>query len=908
MAERTIRITILGDEKQAVSALKNTEAAAGGLETKVTGLGGALSGFGGVAGPVFAGLAVTGVAAVGALGVAVVKTGIDFNSMREQAQIAFTTMLGDGGKAKVFLDNLAGFAASTPFEFPELVSAAQKMIAFGFSAEDVIPMLTDIGNAAAGLGIGAEGVGRVTTALGQMQVKGKATGEEMAQLTESGIAGWKYLAEALGVSVSEAMDMVSKGAVSADTVIGAVRAGMQKDFGGMMEAQSKSFSGLLSTLKDTFAQVSGQLVGPLFAGLTQGMQGLVALTSSPDFTAGVQAFSQGLVQGFAMIGQGLQVILPYLSGFASMIQTGFTAALPVLQQIGTLVSSVIGAAFQALMPVAEQLFAAFQANLPQLQALWTQLQAAIAPLLPVLQILGVAIGATLVLAVGLFAAALGGVIGFLSGALPGAITFVSGLLTALQGIFTVLSSVIVGVVGIVVALVHGDWSGAWQAAQQMVAGVVDGIVGLVTGLGTAVVGLFQGLVGGVIGLISGFVGSIVGFFQGLYDTLVGHSIVPDMVDGIIQSFANLASTVLGAITTWVGNLVTSFTTLATETLAAIAAWGRQLVSDFQSVGDQAKEKVVAFAQAIATELGTMASQALSKAAEFGTNIKTAISTATVEALGTVTTWVGNVVAEMAGLAGKAASAVGDLGAVLVGAGKALLDGLLSGIRSKLGELQALLSNVTNLIPDWKGPPEKDALLLYGSGQLIMDGLINGIDSKRGALQGLLGDVTSQIGATFASQGGGGGIGYDAGRDTDRFELNGRATETGQGRIDRWTSDNMRDYGMDETNARYAALARLKRDYERTNEDWRRSGFDLANIRALDTEQPVAGRNYGPGVGPQGAVWKNTGTDRWELAGGGGAGAGYGAVTIQIMAPVYGVDHMNDVVLSALEGLHRQGRL
>jgi len=233
--------------------------------------------------------AATGVVALVGLGGAVAVTGIAFDNMKEQAQIAFTTMLGSGAQAKAFLDDLQKFAAKTPFEFPELVSASQRMLAMGFAAEDVLPTLTAIGDAVAGLGGSSEMVGRVTTALGQMQAKGKASGEEMMQLTEAGIPAWKFLADAIGTNVAGAMKAVTAGTVSADVAIGALVAGMNAKFGGLMEAQSKTFGGMLSTIKDTFSQVSGQVMQPLFEQLTRGLAMVVSWTSSPAFTSGVAA-------------------------------------------------------------------------------------------------------------------------------------------------------------------------------------------------------------------------------------------------------------------------------------------------------------------------------------------------------------------------------------------------------------------------------------------------------------------------------------------------------------------------------------------------------------------------------------------------------------------------------------------
>ena len=66
------------------------------------------------------------------------------------------------------------FAAKTPFEFSQVSQAAQKFIAFGFSAEQVIPTLTAVGDAAAGVGLGAEGINRITLALGRWRPSPKS--------------------------------------------------------------------------------------------------------------------------------------------------------------------------------------------------------------------------------------------------------------------------------------------------------------------------------------------------------------------------------------------------------------------------------------------------------------------------------------------------------------------------------------------------------------------------------------------------------------------------------------------------------------------------------------------------------------------------------------------------------------
>lgn len=188
--------------------------------------------------------------ALGALGVASVKAA----GQMEQTRIAFTTLLKDGEKAKSFLSELEKFAASTPFELPGVLDASKRLLAFGFSAEQVIPILTAVGDSAAALGIGEEGIQRLTLAIGQMQAKGKVSAEEMLQLAEAGVPAWEMLANKIGTDIPTAMDKASKGQISAAEGIQAVISGMNSKFGGMMEQQSQTVNGIMSNIQDSVTQ------------------------------------------------------------------------------------------------------------------------------------------------------------------------------------------------------------------------------------------------------------------------------------------------------------------------------------------------------------------------------------------------------------------------------------------------------------------------------------------------------------------------------------------------------------------------------------------------------------------------------------------------------------------------------
>ena len=306
-----------------------------------------------VGGTVAKGMATLGVAVgatMAATATAVTVAGFKFNNLSQQGQIAFETMLGSADKAKKFLGELQTFAAKTPFEYASLMQASQKMLAMGFKENDILPTLTAIGDAVAGLGGGQEKIDRVTIALGQMKAKGKTSSEEMMQLTEAGIPAWDMLAKKIGVSIPEAMKKVTAGSVDADTAIAAVVAGMNDRFGGMMEKQATTFGGLWSTIMDTFQVMSGKVTKPLFEAVTRGFGWIVNVTNTPAFTAGVEKLAGwvGMVTARAeamakTLGPRVLPVLRGVSGWVGELLGKTTSMARVMGgKLGPALKSVIG--------------------------------------------------------------------------------------------------------------------------------------------------------------------------------------------------------------------------------------------------------------------------------------------------------------------------------------------------------------------------------------------------------------------------------------------------------------------------------------------------------------------------------------------------------------------------------------
>lgn len=237
---------------------------------------GVLKGIGGAV----ATAAKVGVTALGTLATAGGAWGLRVAAANEQAQISFTTMLGSAQSAGSFIKDLQAFAAKTPFEFDGLQSSAASLISAGISADKVIPIMTSLGNATSGMGTGAEGIARATTALQQMNAAGKISAEDLNQLRDAGIPVYDLLTAATGKSTAAVAEMANKGKLGRkelDQLMAALESGKGLEkFAGLMDKQSASLTGMWSTVKDTLGQGMGKIVAPWVPAIKNALGGATA--------------------------------------------------------------------------------------------------------------------------------------------------------------------------------------------------------------------------------------------------------------------------------------------------------------------------------------------------------------------------------------------------------------------------------------------------------------------------------------------------------------------------------------------------------------------------------------------------------------------------------------------------------
>lgn len=511
-------------------------------------------------------------------------------------------------------------------------------------------------------------------------------------------------------AASGRVDDVIMAAVTVLKQLGTIAKNVGSILGSMFKAAGQSGGGLLGVIGKVTGEFAkflkstegvkalraifqgigaiGTALGPVVIALAQGLGliapaiGRIAIAVGPVLAAAINALAPalaalepGIIALINGLGGAVKVLAPALVPIAKSIGDvaaalapvvvalagGLALIAPALARIAIVAAPMVTAVINALAP-------ALAALEPGLMALVSGLSGAVTALAPALVPIAQAIAA---IAVGLAPVlpALGQLIAMLAlglakhittmlpmlPALVGAIiqlgfAFGGALLDALTQISPYLPDLVKALTDLMIAVIPLLPSIIELAlAFVPMIPIITQLVQNLTELATIVVPLLTAAIGVSAGMMRMFwdavkwvVEKVFGAFKWLYDVLVGHSIIPDLVNGITGWFRNGAQ--------WMGDAVS-----------------------------KGVDTVVRF---------------------------------------------------MAGLPGRIGSAVGNLGGLLWGAGRDVMQGLWNGISSMAGWIAGAIGNlVRNIIPE----PIRRVLNMHSPSR-VMAGL--GVNIAQGLAQGM----------------------------------------------------------------------------------------------------------------------------------------------------------------------------
>lgn len=546
-------------------------------------------------------------------------------------------------------------------------------------------------------------VGQVIT---QTAGAGKLLTENWRQLTDAipGAAGplKQALADA-GAYTGDFSEAMSKGEISAEEFNAAITSLGFKDAAMEAATSTSTFEGAWGNFE---AAITGGLVKVLepFKGAATETLTKFADKATDIFTKVSDAISSGVKDGgldkFKGALGGLQ---PIIGGLAGML--------------GPLLSGIpgIGGAFSSLtgpVGIVLGLFTQMLTNSPELRAaLGTvfsvvgQVAAQVAPIFSEImtvlgQVLG-QIGDQLAPILSVLAIMLGNMIGQV---LPQLMPIIATILAVIGQLVPPIMQVVQIIAGTLISLLPTLMPILTQIIS-LVAQIVQAIAPLIVQIGQMLVPIIQSLmpiVQTVFGVITEVISAAMNVIQGVIDVVLGviqgdWSRVWEGIKGIVSGvWDTIKSLISGAI-----DIIKSTISGALGVIKTIwsSAWG-----------------------------------ALSSIVSGMWNTIT----------GAVSSGVENAVGFVRGLPGKIKDIFSGAGSWLLDAGRKIISGFIDGITGMFGKVKEKLGQLTSWLPDWKGPAERDEVILKPAGQLVIGGFREGLESQYGAVKRSLSRFTADL--------------------------------------------------------------------------------------------------------------------------------------------------------------------
>lgn len=285
-----------------------------------------------------------------------------FNNTMETARMSFETFATktshSGLEAAGSIDKLFGtlqkLAIQTPFNFDATVRATQQMMAFGFSAQESLGILTRTQDRLAAAGnLGSAAIEDVTKALAKLGSGGVVHARELNQLVNNGIPAWEILSQRMGVTTGQLRDMVQKGMVPASTALTYLMDDFDK-FQGAGKRASTTFIGAMRNIEDAVKINLGTAFGDFFKLLTVGANRLATFLGGDqvrEFAVAFNNMTKGVVEPFLDL---------FKTGdtdkFWSAMKEAGQNALSVLLNLGSKVVDALPKIFEFLVNLGQNAF------------------------------------------------------------------------------------------------------------------------------------------------------------------------------------------------------------------------------------------------------------------------------------------------------------------------------------------------------------------------------------------------------------------------------------------------------------------------------------------------------------------------------------------------------------------------
>lgn len=201
--------------------------------------------------------------AVTAVGIAAMRTGVQYNQMQQSTRAALTTLLGSAKAANEQMDKLDTFARTSPFSKATFIQAQQQMLAFGIETKKVIPYLDAVQNAVAASGGSNADIAGLIATMSKIKSSAKVTATDLMEFGNRGVDAAGLIGQAMGKTGAQIRADITAGTLDADAALDALTRGMSSKFGGAADNVKNTFSGAMDRVSAAWRDFSAELARPL---------------------------------------------------------------------------------------------------------------------------------------------------------------------------------------------------------------------------------------------------------------------------------------------------------------------------------------------------------------------------------------------------------------------------------------------------------------------------------------------------------------------------------------------------------------------------------------------------------------------------------------------------------------------
>src|SRR5690625_4812261 len=511
MADGKVTIEVLLDDKGATKGTKK-------VEGTLKGIGGAAKRGVATVGKLAGALGLVGLAYKG---IDMVKQSLDgaidrYDTLNNYPKVM--ELIGfDAQTSRKAIDRLSDGIQGLPTRLDEVAGTAQNIAVMTGDLDKAVETTLALNNAFLFSGSSSADAARGLEQYVQMLSKG-----------EVDLQSWRTLQETMGVALNTlANDFGFTGASAQNDLYDASKEG---------EITFDEFNTKLieaSTAQGGFADKAQVASGGIKTAMTKMktwvVMGVTDILKSLDEAMGGVGSIEGAINKLKPIFSNIfgfiaDVAIPKFADSVVFVRDKFNEFRDRMKEFRPVIENVI----EKMAPLIQVFEKTGNEIMNQFSPIWENLKTLFRSLMPILEVLGALIGGTLLTAIVIWTSALNGVqraIGPVINALISLVDF------------------IVNIVNMVIALLTGDFTGAldyWNAATE------------------SAVNFFMSLWDAVVGFVMGIVETVIGWFEFLYEMLVGNSIVPDMVNAIVDWFKNMYKWLIELVKSIVQGIVQNF--------------------------------------------------------------------------------------------------------------------------------------------------------------------------------------------------------------------------------------------------------------------------------------------------------------------------------------------------------------